>query len=277
MQLSEQLPNIYENFLPPELLKFSPQETLATCQSCAMAKEHGNTKKPFYKPNLKCCTFEPFLPNFLVGAILKDSGLPFAHEIIRGKIQNSEFVLPIGLVAPVAYQLRFHEKKDQIFGQKSEYLCSFFEKTLGTCEIWQYRGNVCTSFICQSSYGAAGIEFWNHMRDLLSLTEQVLMEEVLVQLDFSPRQVSEMFSFINVVEEPLAMKQSAQKELRQKWSLSSDEMKNYWNGYPDPEAFYLKSYALAEKMSHNEFYEMIGETGQSVFDKALQSLQKIKA
>lgn len=269
MQLSEQLPKIYENFLPPELLKFSPVESLATCQSCAMAKEHGNNKKPFYKPNLKCCTFEPFLPNFLVGAILKDSDLPFAHEIIRGKIQNSEFVLPIGLVAPVAYQLRFHEKKDQIFGRKPEYLCSFYEKTLGTCEIWQYRGNVCTSFICQSSYGGAGIEFWTHLGDLLSLTEQVLMEEVLVQLDFSPRQVSEMFSFLNVTSGP--------QRLQHKWSLTLDEMKNYWNGYPDPEAFYLKSYALAEKMSHNEFYEMIGETGQSVFDKALKSLQKIKA
>lgn len=268
MRLIDQLPKFYHKLLPSEILNFSPQETLATCHQCHMARENGRTQKPFYKPNLKCCTFEPFLPNFLVGGILNDPDLSYAHQLIRGKIRLNEFVLPIGLVAPLAYQIQFYESKKSLFGQNADFICPYYEPTLGTCEIWQYRGNVCTTFICESSYGKEGHLFWNHLGDLLSLTEQVLMEEALVNLDFSPRQVSEMFQFLNVTK-------GTQKD-RVKWSLSPAEMKYFWNGYEDPEAFYLKTFALAQEISHKEFNTILGETGRDILSKALNSITKLR-
>src|SRR5690348_9338547 len=57
-------------------------ESRATCDQCQMC-DHGNVPEgvtaTFFKPHLKCCTFHPSLPNYLVGAILKDEK-PDAQE-----------------------------------------------------------------------------------------------------------------------------------------------------------------------------------------------------
>src|SRR4051812_16099723 len=102
MIMLQSLPQVYQNLLPEELLRFELSETLATCNSCAMSPEK-------YKAHLKCCTFEPYLPNFLVGSILENE-LPGAASI-RRKIKTNEYSLPIGMLASVRFQMDFQQRK----------------------------------------------------------------------------------------------------------------------------------------------------------------------
>ncbi|MFP5519759.1 MAG: hypothetical protein ACLGGX_07640 [Bdellovibrionia bacterium] len=263
MKLSDQLPPIYSRFLPQELLSFDPKELKATCHKCAMAKENGHRGKTFYQANLKCCTYEPFIPNFMVGAILKNSANSAGAEVIQQKIVKREYALPIGLVPSVRYQLQFKENKEKIFGKDPEYLCSFYDVETQLCTIWRQRGNVCTTFHCKSSYGVAGKKFWNQFGHLLSYVEQILLEEALIQLDFSPRQVSELFGYLN--------RESGTVAEHKTWVLPEKKARELWNGYFDEQIqFYIKAFEIAEKMSKKDFSEMMGDTGHNLLELVLE-------
>jgi hypothetical protein len=117
--LKHQLPAFYTQILPNEILGLEINETKATCDKCIMA--------PKYKPDLKCCTFQPFLPNYLVGAILKSNLL--GKTVIQKMIARKKDCLPIGIVAPLDYQLKFNKHRKQ-FGKHEDLLCPYFDKKL---------------------------------------------------------------------------------------------------------------------------------------------------
>jgi hypothetical protein len=113
--LKHQLPAFYSSLLPNQILELDIQEKKATCDSCIMV--------PKYHPDLKCCTFQPFLPNYLVGAILK-SNLS-GKKVIQKMISKKRDCLPIGIVAPLDYQIKFNKHRKQ-FGKQSRFLLIIF-------------------------------------------------------------------------------------------------------------------------------------------------------
>ena len=253
MKFQHQIPSFYQNILPSEILKISLEEKKATCDSCAMARPRYRGENP-YQENLKCCTFHPFLPNFLVGAILQDPSLQTGADVLRGKIEKREYALPIGMVAPVRYQLEFNAKKEDEFGQREDWLCPYYDRLHNNCTVWRYRGVICTTFFCKSSYGSKGKNFWNEMSDYLSYVEMALMEEALVQLDFSPRQVSELTEFLN--------RQTGTAKEKRSWVLPADTFTRLWNHYDDPEKFYKKTFEIVQSLDKESFREMTGELGE---------------
>jgi hypothetical protein len=55
-----------------------PRESRASCDNCAMcavggAGQQSAPRAYFFDPLVKCCSFVPDLPNFLVGGILSDA------------------------------------------------------------------------------------------------------------------------------------------------------------------------------------------------------------
>ncbi len=253
MKLKHQLPAFYENILSAAILKIDLQETKATCENCAMAKPQ-HRGKIHYLPDLKCCTFHPYLPNFLVGAILQDPSSQAGAEVLRAKIQRREYALPIGMIAPIRYQLEFKARQENEFGQREDWLCPYFDREKQNCKVWRYRGVVCTTFFCKSSYGPQGQAFWSHASDYLSYVEMALMEEALVQLDFSPRQANEMIEFLN--------RESGTQLERKSWTVPREKFRRLWNGYhEDIEGFYKKTYAIAANLDKKAFHELLGETG----------------
>src|SRR5687767_5199250 len=69
------LPPLYEAWIDQLLGSAIPPETVATCHDCAMLPRAGEEVVPGedrFSPRVKCCTFQPSLPNFLVGRILSD-------------------------------------------------------------------------------------------------------------------------------------------------------------------------------------------------------------
>lgn len=266
--LKHQLPDFYSQYFSKSLLEATIDEKLATCDSCAMAKP-GPRKNPeiHYQAHLKCCTYHPFQPNFLLGALLEGDRLgPGAQASLDRKIKTGEYVLPIGMVAPVPHQVEFNHRSKHEFGNREDWLCPFYERTTQNCGVWKYRGAVCTTFFCQSSYGEKGAQFWERLSDYLTYVEMALMEEALVMLDFSPRQISENLEFLNRFEATPA-------ELQLK-TLPEVRLRKIWNGYfEDQEGFFIKCFHIVSQMTKKQFKEAMGEQGKMLEKDLLLSLK----
>lgn len=257
--LSDIVPTFYREILSSKIIKLNVTETKATCDNCLRSRD-----KRFafpYKPDLKCCTFHPYLPNYSVGALLSRSEKTSGILKIESKIKNREFALPIGIVAPFDYQFLFLNKEDEQFGNDAALLCPYYDTGANRCSIWNSRGVVCTTFFCRSDQGQAGLKFWAVLSDYLSYVEMALAEECLVQLDFSPRDLSDQLFYLN-------KREFDQAEISQV-SLSKEEDKKIWNAYDDRISFYKKCFAIVQKLDRKQFKEILGEQGLSLEEEVL--------
>lgn len=269
MKIKYQVPRVYAAILPKDILQMELLETKATCDSCAMARPK-NRGEIFYESHLKCCTFYPFLPNYAIGALLSQPSQASvtALESIRRKIKNREYSLPLGLVAPPSYQVPFNHRKENEFGQREDWLCPYFDKQKQNCGIWRHRGAVCTSFYCKSSFGAKGQRFWGELSNYLTYVEMALMEEALVMMDFSPRQISDLLGYLNRFEATKSELKSAR--------LPEKKARLLWNGYfDDQEAFFKKSFEIVSNMDRRSYRELMGETGQQLEGNLRKVFEKI--
>lgn len=267
MLLKYQLPEIYKNLLPREILEFSPNEKKATCETCAMSRPR-HRGKVHYREDLKCCTFHPFLPNYMVGALFKEESSTESHRLFRDKIARREYALPIGMVAPVRYQVAFNAREEGDFGQRDEWLCPYYNKEKQNCNVWRNRGVVCTTFFCKSSYGKVGLKFWEKLSSYLWYVELALLEEALVMLDFSPRQIMDLLDYHNRFDGTAAEKKS--------WVLPENKAKELWNGYfDDQEDFYKKCHDIVTNLDKKSFHEMLGEQGQSLEEEIFAILPSL--
>lgn len=242
---------VYQQFLTPQLLNLNAVETKATCASCLRSKDKRFSY--LYKENLKCCTFHPYLPNYAVGALLSDANKTVGIKKIEDKINHREFAFPIGVMAPFDYQLLFLSKDETDFGNRSDLLCPYFSVAENQCSIWQYRGVVCTSFYCRSDYGQNGQKFWAVFSDYLSYVEMALAEECLVQLDFSPRDISDQLMYLN--KRDFSATEQSQKSI----DVAVD--KKLWNGYSDKFSYYKKCFDIVSGINRNQFKQILGASG----------------
>lgn len=245
------VPNIYKNLLSSKILKLDVQETKATCNNCLRSRDKRFAYT--YKEHLKCCTFHPYTTNFAVGALLSLEKNTVGITQIREKIEKRKFALPIGIIAPFDYQYLFLTKEEEQFGNDSNLLCPYYDKNDNGCSVWQYRGVVCTSFFCRSDYGQSGQKFWTVVSDYLSYVEMALAEECLVQLDFSPRDLSDQLTYLN-------KRDFDQNEISQQ-QLDAEVDCKLWNGYENKIDFYKKCFSLVQKIDRKQFKEIIGQQG----------------
>ena len=257
------LPELYQNILEKKFLNSSIHETKATCDNCLRSRDHRF--KFTYKSDLKCCTFFPFLPNFAVGGILFKQTAK--SHIVKHKISNQQFSLPLGLFPDLKYQHQFQNKKETDFGNRSDLLCPYYDTQNSNCGIWEFRGTVCTTYYCRSDYGEKGLLFWQELNDFMSYVEMALAEECLVMMDFSPRDISDQLIFLN--------KQNFTSKEKTQTSLKDPEYKKFWNGYTDPQQFYLNCYSLVQNLSKAQLSEIMGDQGKSLYKKLVVQKNKI--
>lgn len=252
------VPSFYGRFFPKTFWSSSLVETKATCQQCIQSPKK-------YKEDLKCCTFWPFIPNYVVGQILlsKEAKYQEAQQVILNHIQKRHWNLPIGLVAPGDYQMSFKKNKKKVFGQDSDFLCPYYSKKNNNCGLWLYRGSVCTSFFCESSYGKSGHEFWHLFENYFSYLEMGLSQEVLVYKDFSPRDVTDQLDFLMVQE---------------KIKFSAGRYKKIWKHFHGQEKdFYIQAARFVDEMPTSQVKEILGETGSEIKKQMVEALKKAKA
>jgi hypothetical protein len=133
-----------------------------------------------FRPDAKCCTYHPTLPNFLVGAVLSDtsSAGERAREVVRAKIARRIGVTPRWLAAPRKYMLMFEATRLSSFGRSDALLCPYFLRESGQCGIWRHREVVCATFFCKYSSGALGHAFWRAVKNLVRDVEARLAEQL---------------------------------------------------------------------------------------------------
>lgn len=261
------IPPFYSQILPKEILDLPLSESTASCGSCIMAKPvndphrsqaqvqaYFRKKQGRYGSNLKCCTFHPFLPNYVVGAILSDSSDKnrFGREVLEKRLQKRKQILPLGVPAPREYQLEFLQNKIR-FGQMDDLLCPYFDQEKNQCGFWIYRGSVCTSFFCASDH-SWGLQFWDELVLYLSLVEMSLSELVLERRGVSSREMMRGFDLID-----LGKMRSSERDAQSLSELRRLQRSQLWKNHESPESFYKECYQEVLKISQGDLDEALGE------------------
>ncbi|HVK60576.1 MAG TPA: hypothetical protein VM432_03450 [Bdellovibrionales bacterium] len=159
----------------------APKEPLATCSNCAMVgcrSEKSRDPGPF-SPDLKCCTYFPYLPNFSIAELLAKKSST-ALSLLKSAPQDGVLV-PLGLF-PIGDR-RFRQAESDDFGRDPRLACPFLSE--GSCQIWEQRPTVCASYHCFSVQAEKGLEYWWTNEQLGNQLEWVLAHEILWRIGFT--------------------------------------------------------------------------------------------
>lgn len=262
--LKHQLPPIYQHLLPSDILQQNVLETKATCSSCYQAKPDRRIKHP-YKDTLKCCTYYPFMPNYLIGSILHDSSGTWtsSQEYLMQMIQKRQFTIPMGFMATGEYQQKFSTRSEFDFGQREDLLCPYYDKNKNQCTVWKFRGSVCLSFFCVSDFKKPGMKYWEILKEYLGYIEMALAEEVISQLGYSPKEVIDQVELLEIYE--------FEEEWKLKTTLNEKLYKKFWSdNFEKEKEFYLKSYELVMGLKKKDLQEILGERGHFLQDELIE-------
>ena len=166
------LPYIYGKWVGQLLETPIPEEQAAVCDSCAMChsgESAPNRQTVYFDPAVKCCTYTPELPNFLVGAILfnTDNAMVFGRNTIKHRLSKGVGVTPLGIFPSPSFTL-LYRNSPAAFGRSQALSCPHFETESGRCGIWQYRPPPCITWFCKHNRGTVGRDFWRELNLLLT-------------------------------------------------------------------------------------------------------------
>jgi Fe-S-cluster containining protein len=183
------LPMVYDARLPDMFDHPLVEEPRATCSDCAMcdkgAAPKSNVRAGFFHPEIKCCTYHPTLPNYLVGAALADTSPDFAEgrERLRAKLAQRIGVTPGWLGAPKKQHVLFQAARESSFGRAESLVCPYYIREGGKCGIWRFRESVCATFFCKHAAGKTSHEFWTAYKMVLIHIERALSRYALKSVD----------------------------------------------------------------------------------------------
>ncbi len=168
-----------------------PVESGATCDDCAMCVSSDGrlpTAAVTFAPDVKCCSFVPALPNFLVGRILRDEDPAAAHgrRTVEARLAGPG-VTPLGLERPPTADL-LHRAAVNGFGNSTALLCPHFDG--GRCGIWRHREAVCATWFCRFDRGAAGLAFWHALRRVLATVEADVARWCALEVGVDPERLA---------------------------------------------------------------------------------------
>jgi Fe-S-cluster containining protein len=186
--LRETFPSVYAGLLPSFFDLPAPEEKKATCDDCAMCQPAGAPPGEgvvYFRPDTKCCTFIPRLPNYLVGAILSDPepGMEEGRRRVRARIAQRVGVSPRWLAPSRKYSVLHTAARVTSFGRSLMLRCPYYEPEGGLCTIWRQRESDCSTFFCKYSAGAVGQAFWRSVNGYLRRVERALSEHAAATLD----------------------------------------------------------------------------------------------
>ena len=163
----------------------TPPERLATCHQCAMCQPMAGGQshdERQFSPTVKCCTYWPVLPNYLVGAVLAGRGTADGRQRMVDMIAHP-WALPVGVGAPPWYQALYSTSSRSDFGRSERLLCPYYSSgDGGTCTIWESRNAVCSTYFCKHERGKTGHQFWISVHQFLACVERILSQWCCLQL-----------------------------------------------------------------------------------------------
>ncbi|MCC7536485.1 MAG: hypothetical protein IT379_09735 [Deltaproteobacteria bacterium] len=182
---STPLPPLYAAWLDELIGAPTPAETDSTCEDCAMCRLPPVEER--WEPSVKCCTYMPYLPNFLVGGILVDRRLRGGASV-RARIEATDGITPLGAAATTPYRALYRQSR-AAFGRAATLRCPHLEDD-GTCGIWAYRNGVCATYFCLPVRDEVGRRFWHATRELFAELEDELAVSCLLELEVEPEVIA---------------------------------------------------------------------------------------
>lgn len=189
------LPAVYAQLLSSDMgtLFVSPDDIALDCASCGnhdlgmTCKARLGSRSAEGAQEGKCCYYRPFLPNYLVGGILKSLAGQAVRQIER-MIRDREWALPIGLCPPPQFVVEYRRGEMGNLSGLRNHLCPFFDPMLRACSIWDFRDAICAAYFC--NYEGSDEKAWLDWRDRLFLLQSELAAEALLRLGWLPDEFS---------------------------------------------------------------------------------------
>jgi hypothetical protein len=184
----EPLPPLYARWLEELSVRRPTRETRATCGDCAMCRPPHDqlVDGREWDRGLKCCTYTPNLPNYLVGAILSDETIhPHGVESIAGRLRDVQSASPLGLASTAVNRFQEQSIRDRHFGRAPILRCAHLTEG-GDCSLWRHRNSVCSTWFCKHVRGAAGQSEWRQVRGFLEELETGLSLYLAIELGADP-------------------------------------------------------------------------------------------
>jgi hypothetical protein len=183
----EMLPSCYRHLLPSFFDAPWPSEPHATCDRCTMLPPPGVAPESgrFFRPESKCCTYHPFLPNYALGGLLAagETEGSLGRANVRRRLAEREGVVPAGVRASARYLRSYQALGDM--GVEVALRCPYYDEPTGGCTVWLFREAVCTTWFCKLKHGRDGLAFWSSLRGYLGSLERVLARHCLLALGFA--------------------------------------------------------------------------------------------
>lgn len=228
--------NHYQNLLT----QISIRENAVDCGRCSL--------------EWKCCTYRPFIANFLVGLVAETSA-------INESLMNEWDFLIAGLTPNLTYRKHFAKKGKWGFGTDATLLCSFYNRSDGGCRIWQARPAVCRTFFCKSSHAEEGSLYWKNAEEFTWILEWVLLEDFLHSKGWSLEEVSQMKDYLNEDRLP------TQKQLPKDFYLPTIDA---------AKAFYKEASLYVEQRTEGEVMDLLGSRGHQIYQELLAQKAKLR-
>ncbi|MBC7660685.1 MAG: hypothetical protein H7249_13400 [Chitinophagaceae bacterium] len=173
---ANQFPGAWAYTMPRELrgLKM-PDERRATCMNCPKACYED------YRPDYRCCTYHPRIPNYLIGLSMLGAGGDTAIDAVMAR----GLLLPEGMHhAPGQWYDYLDDLENESFGQSTKVLCPMLDESNGYCRAHAFRNSVCSTFFCIKDHGTPGDDFWGQIQTLGTQVEMSLSQWALRAVGF---------------------------------------------------------------------------------------------
>jgi hypothetical protein len=182
--LRDLFPALYHPLLPALFDQPRPLERKATCDHCVMCPpSEGKALEgvAYFRPDTKCCTYHPRVPNYLVGGLLADDdpAIQEGRRRMRARIESRIAVIPHNVGPPRKHEVLRMASWRSTMGRSLMLRCPFYEAEAGNCTVWKYREIECTAFFCKHETGADGQAFWKALREYAVNVERRLVAHAL--------------------------------------------------------------------------------------------------
>ncbi len=173
---ANQFPGAWAYTMPRELMGLKmPDERRATCMNCPKSCYED------YRPDYRCCTYHPRVPNYLLGL----NSLTAAGEGVLDSIMARGLLLPEGMHhAPGQWYDYLDDLEHENFGRSIKVLCPMLDPSNGYCRAHAFRNSVCSTFFCLKDHGNVGDEFWSQIQTLGTQVEMGLSQWALHMVGF---------------------------------------------------------------------------------------------
>jgi len=238
------VPGIWAYMFPEDFSYFKfPTARESTCGNCPKIV----TEK--YLPDTRCCTYNPRVPNYLLGLALENKETAAA---VRQLIKEG-FATPEGMhQTPVQTRISLDQHIGERFGKAKDIVCRFLDLDSGMCQQYLYRNSVCASFFCINNHGEAGRDFWERVQALAGQVETSLSQWAMSQAGLDAQSYFDRYDDFSV--------QIADYSQDDRESWSKEFLNNIWGEwYGREEQFYLECAEAVRKQKH-DLWNIVNKT-----------------